>query len=183
MKRTYFHGTSFDNLKSILRDGLNPEHPEKVWTVSEYGVYMWSPDKLVEAEEADAKWKDETAKDRAYESAQMNLALAKSGKCIVLEIELDEELVSDDVSCERMTGAVVCTENISPKQIKSVWISPDLSLLKGYFIAIAMDRDLFAGEFSTMERTIGNVFKQAEIMFDSSDYPLEPLRVRRSMAA
>lgn len=176
MKRTYFHGTSFDNLKKILREGLIPDSEKKVWVVSGRGVYLWSPDILEEEGDTEDD-RNRLAKDYAYSSAQMTIGLSKSGKCVVFEIELEEEEVEDDQSCENMFGAVVCNRAISPKEIKSVWVSPDLSLLRGYFIALAMGRDLFAGKFSRLEKQIGEVFRNAEIYPEiESDYPLQPYK-------
>lgn len=178
MKRTYFHGTSADNLKSILRHGLNPENQKKIWTVSFRGVYLWSPDALVESGDTEEEYKIDYAKEQAYSSAQMGLAMSKSGKCVVFEIELDDSLVEPDQSCENMGGAVVCLETITPKQIKAVYVSPDLSLMKGYFIALCMGRDMFAGEFSRLERQIGEAFGKAEIYFEISDFPLSQMKVK-----
>lgn len=178
MKRTYFHGTSFDNLKSILKNGLEPDFANKVWSVSGHGVYLWSPDELVKCGETDEEYKNDRAKQFAYESAQMTIGLSKSGKCVVFEIELEESELENDESCENMSGAMVCNRTVSVSEIKSVWISPDLSLLKGYFISIAMRRDLFAQAFTDLQRKIGEVFANAEFYPDClDDFPLRKMKI------
>lgn len=173
MKKTYFHGTSEDNLQSILRKGLLPDC-QKVWNPSLSEVYLWSPDRLTEVGDCEAEWASDHAKQRAYESAQMAMTLAKSGKCVVLEIELNDTTVSDDDSCENMSGAVA-TAKVTRKQIKRIFISPDLSLLRGYFVGVALQNDLFNSyNFTETERTIGEVFQKAEIYPEiMDDFPLE----------
>lgn len=172
MKRTYFHGTSADHLKSILRKGLRPDCG-KVWNPSLNEVYLWSPDKLTESGDTEADYANDYAKQRAYENAQIALTLAKSGQCVVLEVELDDSLVEEDGSCENMTGAVACAVTIKPAQIKRVWISPDLSLLRGYFIAQAKRMTEFPSfRFSDLECKIADAISKAELYFDSDEFPL-----------
>jgi len=180
MKRKFFHGTTADNLKKILRDGLDPYAENKVWTVSDKGVYLWSPDELAKQGDTDEEYKMEYAKDQAYSSAQMGLGLSKSCQCVVFEIELDESEVEEDTSCENMGGAFVCFKTITLDKIKAVWKSPDLSLLKGYFIALAMGRDMFAGEFSRLEKQVGEMFSKTDIYFESGEYPLELVKIKKS---
>jgi hypothetical protein len=173
MKRTYFHGTSADHLPAILKQGLRPDC-DKVWNPSCNEVYLWSPDKLTESGDTEAEYANDYAREQAYSSAQMALTLAKSGQCIVLEVELDDSLVEDDTSCANMTGAVATLEPIKPRQIRRVWISPDLSLLRGYFIAQAMRMPEFPSfRFSDTEKQIAEAIGNAEIYFESSDFPLE----------
>lgn len=180
MKRKFFHGTSFDNLKDILANGLRPDTDEKVWTVSDRGVYLWSVSALIEAGECEESFADEHAKQRAYESAQMAMTFAKSGKCVVFEIVLDDEKVSEDTSCENMTGAVVCYENVLPSEIVAVWVSPDLSMLKGYFIATARRLEMFAQTFSDLENKIADAFDKAELYIESDEFPLERKKIKKS---
>ncbi len=179
MKRTYFHGTSADNLKAILRDGLNPDNDKKIWSCSYRGVYMWSPDAFVSSGDCEEENKNDFTREQAYSSAQMGLATAKSGKCVVFQLEIEEDELEQDFSCENMTGAFVCNRVVTRSEIKEVCISPDLSLLKGYFIALAMGRDLFAGTFSKLEIQIGEAFKNSEIYIEMGDYPLSPCKMKK----
>jgi hypothetical protein len=179
MKHTYFHGTSEDNLRSILKNGLNPLTEAKLWHPSGQGVYLWSPDALVETGEAEGdNDKDFMARERAYDSAQAAMAKGKKGRCVVFEIELDSDSVEPDYSCQNMDGAVVCLDHIPPSAIKQVWISPDLSLLKGYFMAQVLQNELFVNTFSEMEKQIAKIFLSMEFYFESSDYPLTKYRAK-----
>ena len=172
MKQTFFHGTSFDNLASILRNGFDL-YSDKIWSPSENGIYFWSPDALTEAGECEEEWQNDSAKQHAYESAQMAMTLAKDGRCVVLEVELDSEDVSPDTSCEHMTGAVVTFKPVKPSKIKAVYVSPDLSMIKGYYIALARRLELFAGQFSPIQNKIADAFDKAEFYIESDEFPLE----------
>jgi hypothetical protein len=177
---TYFHGTSFRNLRSILKNGLQV-NCDKLWLASRNEVYLWSPDMLVKYGDAEEDWKDETAKERAYDSAQIAIAVdPKCGKCAVLEIELDSNEVTEDDSCENMSGAVCTTSPIRPNQIKRIWVSPDLSMIKGCFLAGILQNNLFDSSLvGETEKQIAKVFANSEFYFNSSDFPLKEMKRRK----
>lgn len=164
-KRFYYHGTSADNLKSILRDGLVCNN-DKIWTVSEDGIYLWDAIKCGEANDIETNEEMQSEGFRmAFESAQIACAIAKDCRCIVLKIELNENDVETDYSSENMEGrgAVVTFKDIPLKAIKEIKISNDLNLLKGYFIAMLMNNEFSGVEFNKLETRIGQAFKNAEI--------------------
>ena len=171
--KKFYHGTSADNLKSILRHGLLI-NSQKLWSPSENGIYFYSGDEFVKIGETEEEDKDSFAKQRAYENAQIALSVAKDCRCVVFEVELDEKEVEPDQSYLNMEGAVIIFRNVKPKEIKKVFISPDLSLLKGYFIAIAKQNKLFSHDFSEVELLIADIFSKAEIYPDiMDDFPLK----------
>lgn len=171
-KQTFFHGTSADNLPRILREGIRVDC-EKIWTPSRNEVYLWSPAELTRAGECEEGWQDDCARERAYDSAQCALAKAKDCRAVVFEVEIDSDLTAEDDSCENMTGAVCCSVPIDPKQIKRIWISDDLSLLRGYFIHVMTNLNLSALRFTAIEVQIAKLFGNGEFYFDSSDFPLK----------
>lgn len=178
MKETFFHGTSFDNLPSILKYGLEPDAGNKVWEVSNEGVYIWSPTKLAEMQECDDDNAIEYAKNMAYQNAAMSMAKNKSGKCVVFELSIDKDNLSEDNSCNNMEGAFVSYSLIPSECIKSIWVSPDLSMIKGYFIYLAIHNHLYLNEFSELETKIGKIFQKAceknfAFHFEIEDFPLE----------
>ncbi len=180
MKRKFYHGTTADNLKKILRDGFDP-HTEKIWSVSENGVYFWDAIALAdrgECDKDDAEHVRQTGIRFARDSAECGLAKAKDCRAVVFEVELDTEDLSEDVSCENMEGAFVHYDKVSPDKIKSVWVTEDMSLMRGYYIALMMDRDMNALEFSRLELTIGEAFKKAEI-YAEDVFELMPYRFRQ----
>jgi hypothetical protein len=168
MKKTYFHGTSADNLESILKNGLVCDS-EKIWSPSEEGVYFWSPDKLVEMGETEEDYKENYAFERAKESAQCALAKAKDCRAVVFEVELDDSEIENDTSCPNMEGAVVIYSNIPLNKIKSIKITNDLSLFKGYFIGLMLNNYLSSIDFNEIETKIGEFFYKSVIDLDIID--------------
>jgi hypothetical protein len=181
--KSFFHGTTADNLKAILRDGFSPD-TDKIWTVSENGVYFWSPDKLAEMGECseDEDDKRECGKRFAFDSATCGLAKAKDCRAVVFEVELDPEDLSEDTSCDNMEGAFVHYGHVSPDRIKAVWITEDMSLIRGYYIALMMERDMNNLEFSAVEKMVGKAFQKAEIYVEDM-FQLEPLKFKRTKLA
>lgn len=171
-KQTFFHGTSADNLPHILREGLRTDC-EKIWAPSRNEIYLWSPAELTRAGECEEGWQNDCARERAYDSAQCALAKAKDCRAVILEIEIDSDLTAEDDSCEDMTGAVCCSVPIDPKQIKRIWISEDLSLLRGHFVCAMLNNGLSALRFAAIELQIAKLFASGEFYFDSSDFPLK----------
>lgn len=178
-KKTLFHGTSAQHLRSVRKHGLKI-NSSKIWRPSENAIYFWSPDALVEAGECENdEWKNGYAIDRAYESAQIAMACdpKSNGKCIVLEVEIDESEIEPDSSCDNMSGAVCIRRDILPSEIKSVSISPDLGMMKGYFIAQVMGNNLFdSSQLTENEKRVAEIFSKSEFFFDLGDFPLEAPR-------
>lgn len=175
MKRTYFHGTSADNLESILKDGLKCD-TDKVWTCSCDEVYLWDIEAVAkEFDIEDEDYKIERARQMAIESAQIACASAKDCRCVVLKIELDDSEIMPDTSCENMkgSGAVCIQRDITLNEIVGVEVSNDLSLIKGYFMTLIMDRDYSNLELSKMEMKIAEAFKKAEIYPEDIDDIME----------
>lgn len=144
MIRTYYHGTSADNLPSILKQGLIAG-TEKLWSCSGREVYMWDVEKLAIAEGNAGdlqEWKEQAAYNRAKESGQIACAVAKDCRIVVLKIRMSDKNVWDDTSCQYMDGAVA-TENVPLKNIEAIWISNDLSLVKGLILASVYNMDMW----------------------------------------
>lgn len=164
MSKILYHGTSADNLKSILKNGFSI-NCDKIWTPSENGIYFWSPDKLIEYKESDEDFADNDAIKRAFDSATCSLGKSKDCRAVIFEIEVSDEEYNDlceDTSCPNMKGAIVSYSNINLKYIKKIYISDDLSLLRGYFISLMMERELNNLTFSDLELKIGKAFKNFE---------------------
>jgi len=177
-KRIYYHGTSADNLESILKHGLSTSE-EKLWSCSEDGIYLWDVIELAKANgrdlEEDADYIKEEAFRMGVESGEIACSKAKDCRVVVLQIELDESEVYDDTSCENMqgSGAKVIYRDIKLSEILEIQVSNDLSLLRGYFIGIIMDRDYCNIEFDRIEQKIAEAFKKSEICLDDIDDVIE----------
>jgi len=175
MKRNFYHGTSADNLESILQNGLSCDEI-KLWNCSGDEIYLWG------AMEVGKEWDcetDEESEERAFrmasESGQIACIASKDCRIVVLRIELDDSEIMPDTSHENMEGrgAVCINRTIELSEIKDIKVSNDLSMLKGYFIAMMADNEFFDVELSRLERRIGEAFKNAEIYPEDIDELIE----------
>lgn len=168
--KTYYHGTSADNLQSILQYGLSCSE-EKIWSCSGDSIYLWSPDELVKSGECKKEYMKEFAFNRAAESAQIACAKSKDCRFVVLKIQLDESELEDDCSCENMSGsgAVCIHRDISIDEIEEIKVSNDFSLLRGYFIALIANRDYNNIEFTDIEMKVAEIFTDSGIYIDDID--------------
>ncbi len=159
-----YHGTSADNLPSILEHGFDGMyHGEQVWTCSAGLNYFWNPAHLKKScgldTMADAI---NEAKRMAKDSAEAALGYAtKDCRRVVFEVELKGIEWSKDTSCQNMDGAIMVSGTVPASAITAIWIDAEpLTALKGYFIACGMDRDLRCEmELSKVDRVIGEAFK------------------------
>ncbi len=189
MKRALYHGTSADNLQSILKHGLLCAHGGRLWTASRSALYFWSPDELTKQGECDAEFSNERAKQCAVESAQFALSIAKDCRVLVVKVEIDEADVGIDDSCPNMecSGAVEVSRDVKRGEIKEAWISADLSPIKCYFQAMTLDREFSAVQLSPLEEKIARAIQKAEIYLEDIDdlidlHPLD-LSTRRRLIA
>lgn len=188
MKRKYYHGTSADNLPTILKHGLMSTE-NKIWNVSSDVVYLWCPEAVGKGNDIEEQeYKEQEAFRRASESAQFACATAKDCRLVVLEIELDSKEIEPDYSSENMKGqgAVCISRDIELHEIKKISISNDLSILKGYFINMASSNEFSALEFSRNELKIAEVFSHAEIYIEEVEDMIEWEQVkinRKKMAS
>lgn len=170
-KQIYFHGTSADNLESILLHGISCNET-KLWNCSNDEIYLWSPDKLLNIGEVDDYESGlEMAFRMANASPQIACIASKDCRMVVLKIELNPAEVYPDESCENMKGrGAVCIERtITIDEIVEIKVSNDFTMLKGYFIATMLENEYFSVELSRLEMKIAEAFKKAEIYPDDID--------------
>lgn len=178
MKRYFYHGTSADNLQSILKNGIT-EGDSKLWNCSESAVYLWDSIRLAKANdrdlEEDADCIEQEAFTMANESAQIACSRAKDCRLLVLKILIDDSEVQEDYSCENMegSGAVVLYRDVLPSEIVEIKVSNDLSLLRGYFINLIIDRNYNNIEFNQIETSVASAFKKAEFYPEDLEYIIE----------
>lgn len=134
----HYHGTSADNLESILSLGLNAyQNGEQLWSVSDNHQYFWDPSELAEADgenylEEPSMWMDR-AKQIAFESADIALINAEDKRRVVLVFDLGGIETEKDCSCQNMDGAVRTEEIIDSKRIVGYYIDKqDMTLFTPY---------------------------------------------------
>lgn len=172
-KQYYYHGTSADNLASILKHGISTSEI-KLWSCSLDEIYLWCPEEIAKSnnqEDEEDEYKQEEGFRRAFESAQIACAAAKDCRAVVIKVLLNPADISPDLSCENMdgSGAVCIKRNIIPDEIISIHVSNDLSLIKGYFISLVKDMDYCHIAFTNMDILVADLFKNAEIYPETMD--------------
>lgn len=163
-----YHGTSADNLESILKFGLEIDSP-KIWKPSLKEIYCWSKNYIegeLRYDEDDGPYDEADYKDRmisaAFDSAFVALSKAKDCRAIVVIFNVNESELNDDSSCENMEHANSVGRNIKPHEIVEVLVSNDLGLLRGYFVGLTMNRELAMVNYSAIESRIGQMFHKCE---------------------
>lgn len=94
-----FHGTTKKGLNAILNsEGYKPNSP---WTVSDNdgAMYLWPENKLIEQYEFEDTFQ---MINHAFESAEIQAVIEDTTEVFVLELEIPDELLQDDYSCENM---------------------------------------------------------------------------------
>lgn len=115
-----FHGTTKKGLNAILNsDGYKPNSP---WTVSDNdgAMYVWPENKLIdqyEFEEIDQMI------CHAFESAEIQAVVEDSTEVFVVELEIPDEMLEDDFSCENMAdvASFIDMDSFSKEMIINVY--------------------------------------------------------------
>jgi len=136
---TFYHWTTLENFKKILKNGFNNKSKKNWWCSNESELYLWNPRKL--------EW-DRDAKQKAFESAQLAAAIQDVSKTeiVVLELEIDTNQINvpDDDSAVNMKNSAnyVLKERLNLSNISCVywsrnWYIPGARLL--YLLSIFQD--------------------------------------------
>ncbi len=157
-----YHGTSADNLPSILANGFDGSIGEQIWDCSGGYNYFWNPAALKKGESWIETMEDARKEAIRYatDSAEAALVTAKDCRRVVFEVEVKRNEIGPDTSCQFAEGAVMACSPIPPERITAIWIDGEsLAIFKGYFIACAKGRTLRCSvDLSSIERTIGDIF-------------------------
>lgn len=107
MKTKIFHGTSAKNGRLILEQGF--QDTERNWTCSVPNqIYFWELNAVADCNGLDAEETIQRCKELAFESATIAASLQSSlsSYIYIFEIDIDEDELSPDLSCECMDEAV-----------------------------------------------------------------------------
>ncbi len=140
-----YHGTSIENLPSILENGLKVSQ-SKIWNVSENAVYCWSKNYAVELgiEFDEIEEYEGNFLQNAAESG--TCAVVKSRKdcrVCVIKFEVDESELSDDTSCPNMGETNCVYRDIKPEEILQVFVSKDLSAYRLFMMGGLLRNNMY----------------------------------------
>lgn len=176
-----YHGTTADNLKGILSSGLLANPPGRVWHVSENAVYFYGPNFLSnllseydEPNDLDEETQHQRFLDQAFDNASCALGKAKDCRAVVIVFELDEDEegyeVLNDYSCPNMEFANCIYKDIPAHKIRKVYISNDLSLVKGYFLAFRKSNPYYLEGLSQFEESVANMWRESGYCFEPESF-------------
>jgi hypothetical protein len=148
-----FHGTSADNLESILKIGLRPDKKPN-WTASEAKVYLWGVDLMPDVETYEEQKRE--AKICAAYSAEPAIIKAKDCRRLIIECEVGDEWEPDETSENIASAGAICVPEVQPKQIIKIYRDEqDLSFYRGYFAACFLKNEYACEiDLSNVERQI-----------------------------
>lgn len=155
-----FHGTSVDNLDSILKNGILATS-KKIWNVSCEEVYFRTIEYSNLIGDTDNEDHDELLNNvlrQAFESATLSMIRSKDCRAAVLVFDIDESEMEQDNSCEGMYGCYCVARDIKPEEIKGYYISQDFSLLKGAFINWYRTNTFCNLQFTNIEKDIAKLY-------------------------
>lgn len=173
--KTLFHGTTKANYEQILEKGFSPRN--MVWNCSsDTDVYFYDTDKTNYDGEEEEYIRQDCIR-RAFESAQITAAVQgfNGSELIVIEIQIDEEHVEDDYSCENMhhTASVVDVDDLEEHgEVKAVYEAEEgynPSLRFFYIAHLVRDNNYInTYEFTHLEDKACEVIANSEVyLYDS----------------
>lgn len=174
-----YHGTTADNLKGILTSGLLANPPGRVWNVSENAVYFYGPNFLSHLlseydneEDLDEETQHQRFLDQAFDNASCALGKARDCRAVVIVFELDEDEaeIYNDNSCPNMEFANCVHRDILAHKIRKVYISNDLSLVKGYFLSFRKSNPYYQDGLSQFEELVVDMWRKSYYCFEPESF-------------
>jgi hypothetical protein len=161
-KRTYYHGTTAEHLKTILKQGLQPvEGMKRIWYDSYPNlVYMWDVIKVNldgHDEDEDDEFEPDLSIGRAFDlatdSATAAFISSDSNRLLVLKIDMPDEYVFPDDSSDGMAQmGAVSTWVVPRKYIISYSISEDVGLFKPFILRHFASNEKISLDLTPMQR-------------------------------
>jgi hypothetical protein len=175
MKKTYYHGTSADNLEKILKEGIQPiPCAQRIWNDSYPNcVYLWSNSH----EDCEGN-----GFDYAADSGFMSFIKARDKRIIVFKIEMQDKYMDPDVSGINMYSmGAVQTDSVHKRYITEYWISEDLSVLLPVALNIYQSNDVAKIELTSLQRTAVKLLnEEAYIILSELPIKWENVKLKQS---
>lgn len=163
------HGTSADNLDSILEHGIIPGNANWICSHSEM-VYFWDIESMDdygdddEDEKTTYNSKFNQAFQQACWSAEFSLYNSVDCRRVVIEVDIPKHFFTRDYSCQNMSDQAVESIPVDSKYITRIWVDKhDLSWFKPYFAIGRLENDLSNGvDLNTVELLMVKALQKSE---------------------
>ena len=137
-----FHGTTQENFLNLINGG---EKPTGAWNCSDSDgcFYVYPVSKFYDVENLDAEQITEEGLKNALDSASITAAFQmKSQKIVILELDIPEEELQDDWSCENMSDVASFTEYFDKSWIKKIYTTEFNAMYAPFFVPNLNNRNL-----------------------------------------
>lgn len=137
-----FHGTTQENFVNLLNGG---DKPSGAWNCSDMDgcFYVYPVSKFYDIEEMDDEQITDEGIKNALDSASITAAYQmKSQKIIILELDIPDEELQDDWSCENMSDVASFTEYFDKEWIKKVYVTDFNAMYAPFFVPSLQNRNL-----------------------------------------
>ena len=129
-----FHGTTQENFVNLLNGG---EKPSGAWNCSDSDgcFYVYPVSKFDDVENLDAEQITDEGIENALDSASITAAFQmKSQKIVILELDIPEDELQDDWSCENMSDVASFTEYFDKSWIKKIYTTEFNAMYSPFFV-------------------------------------------------
>ncbi|ATE86143.1 hypothetical protein Sf16_gp3 [Shigella phage Sf16] len=137
-----FHGTTQENFVNLINGG---DKPSGVWNCSDMDgcFYVYPVSKFYDVENLDDEQIIDEGIKNALDSASITAAYQmKSQKLVILELDIPEDDLQDDWSCENMSDVASFTEYFDKEWIKKVYTTEFNAMYAPFFVPNLNNRDL-----------------------------------------
>lgn len=137
-----FHGTTQENFVNLLSGG---EKPSGAWNCSDSDgcFYVYPVSKFYDVDDMDAEQITEEGIRNALDSASITAAFQmKSQKIVILELDIPEDELQDDWSCENMSDVASFTEYFDKAWIKKIYTTEFNAMYAPFFVPNLNNRNL-----------------------------------------
>lgn len=137
-----FHGTTQENFVNLMNGG---DKPSGVWNCSDMDgcFYVYPVSKFYDVENLDDEQIIDEGIKNALDSASITAAYQmKSQKLVILELDIPEDELQDDWSCENMSDVASFTEYFDKEWIKKVYTTEFNAMYAPFFVPNLNNRNL-----------------------------------------
>ncbi|AUV62867.1 hypothetical protein FDI99_gp031 [Shigella phage Sf14] len=137
-----FHGTTQENFVNLINGG---DKPSGVWNCSDMDgcFYVYPVSKFYDVENLDDEQIIDEGIKNALDSASITAAYQmKSQKLVILELDIPEDDLQDDWSCENMSDVASFTEYFDKEWIKKVYTTEFNAMYAPFFVPNLNNRNL-----------------------------------------